>query len=132
MKIGDKVLVSGEFVGKSADDNKLLVKFSEDGTNCEIDKRRIKIVDQRPVLAVVVDGGCIRDVVSFNLNPNVDVIIVDYDVTEVDGPDLVSIPQGGFPAALARVRQENIELAGIDLIPAVEHVFGKDCGRAYV
>lgn len=75
---------------------------------------------EKPIVGIILEGGLVQSIVTNCLLdiPDLDVIIVDYDVDGADEEDLFNVPQGNSSVSKAIGHREAITEAGIDL-PAV-------------
>ena len=71
----------------------------------------------KPIVGVILEGGLVQCVVSSAPEhlPDMDLIILDYDVEGADADELLHVPQGDGATAQAVGRIEQITLSGIDL-----------------
>lgn len=89
-----------------------------------------------PILAIVIEGGCISDIVSNRpeLFANVDVLTIDYDVEGIEEDRLIAIlqPSGGaeFPSEDAFVRDQSVDRAKIDLAAVATALDAREAAKA--
>jgi hypothetical protein len=71
----------------------------------------------KPIVGVVLEGGLVQSIVSNAPEqiPEIDVIILDYDVEGFEKECLLSVPQSGGEIARAVGHIEKITESGIDL-----------------
>jgi len=79
--------------------------------------------EERPTyLAVVMEGGLVRSIVSNTTIHDLDVLVIDYDTHGLMPKDLVSVPQADGSSANAWSSFYAIEAANIDLAAVVHQL----------
>lgn len=78
----------------------------------------------KPIVGVVIEGGLVQCVVSNapELIPDMDVIILDYDVQGCEEDELLKVPQSSGNIAYAAGHIEKITESGIDLGMVLNHM----------
>jgi len=71
----------------------------------------------KPLVGIILDGGLVQCVVSAlpEQLPNLDLLVIDYDVEGADDGELLQVPQGNGESTPAFGRIERITPSGIDL-----------------
>ena len=71
----------------------------------------------RPVVGIILEGGLVQSVVSTAPEhlPDLDLVILDYDVEGADADELLHVPQGDGATAQAVGRIESITQSDIDI-----------------
>lgn len=67
------------------------------------------------VIAIIMDGGVVQEIISNNTDNSPDCIVIDYDTNGYEEEDLSKIPQRDGSFSHAHVHDRIIEAADIDL-----------------
>lgn len=81
-----------------------------------------------PILAIVMEGGIVTDVVSNHpeLFAGIDVITIDYDTGDADESELLAVPQSDGTLYPAFVHDEAVDRAKIDLPATMRRLEERD------
>jgi hypothetical protein len=73
-------------------------------------------------LAIVMEGGLVQSVVSDGMLPDLEIVVIDYDIEGSSPEHLVSVPQADGSSATAWAGFFPLEEATIDLAAVVRQL----------